>query len=508
MADWTHGYVAEIGYTHGYYRELTPAMLGLAALAGNVRPPDPSGPLVYCELGCGQGFSANLIAAASPFVEMHAIDFNPAHVAGARMLAAAAALPNATFHELGFEELSSADLPVFDIIALHGVWSWISAENRRHVIEFVRHRLRPGGLLYVSYNTLPGWAAAMPLRRLLVDHGSGVRGSITQRIDRALESVQRLVDSGAAYFNSNPNIVERFTKMRSMGRDYLAHEYFNRDWSPFYHADVASELSGAKVTFVGSVHLLDYIDTINFSPAQKTIMMETSDSTLRETMRDFITNQQFRRDVFVKGPLRLSSAEARRRWQKMRFALSTARGEVPAKVSGPLGEALLQPETYDPVLDAFADGPRTVEDVIADHRTSKIEWPRLLQALLVLVGAGHLQPALDRADDDKTVSRFREFNKVVMERSMVSGELNFLSSPVIGGGVAVDRILQLFILAIERRHQDPVTFAWEVLVSQGQRIIKDERTLESIDENLAELRERFASFSQSRLAVLKQMGIA
>ena len=62
-------------------RELTPAILNFVALAKAQRP--LSGPLTYCELGCGQGFSANLLAAANPDIQFHATDFNPLQVARA-----------------------------------------------------------------------------------------------------------------------------------------------------------------------------------------------------------------------------------------------------------------------------------------------------------------------------------------------------------------------------------------------------------------------------------------
>lgn len=32
MSDWTGGYVADIGYTHGYYAELSPARARFALL--------------------------------------------------------------------------------------------------------------------------------------------------------------------------------------------------------------------------------------------------------------------------------------------------------------------------------------------------------------------------------------------------------------------------------------------------------------------------------------------
>ena len=60
MTDWTSGYVADIGYTYGYYLELNPLRARLAFLNAGVAPPALG---VHCELGYGQGLSANIHAA-------------------------------------------------------------------------------------------------------------------------------------------------------------------------------------------------------------------------------------------------------------------------------------------------------------------------------------------------------------------------------------------------------------------------------------------------------------
>jgi len=44
-------------------------------------------------------------------------------------------------------------LPDFDYIGLHGIWSWISDENRQVIVDFIRKKLKVGGVLYISYNT-------------------------------------------------------------------------------------------------------------------------------------------------------------------------------------------------------------------------------------------------------------------------------------------------------------------------------------------------------------------
>ena len=158
--NWTQGYVTELEYTHGYHRELCPGILRLACLSSGVAPP-VGRPTRYLELGCGQGLSLNIHAAAVPG-EFWGTDFNPTHVAQARALADASGSSARLLDDSFVEFVSRPDLPEFDVIALHGIWSWISDENSRVIVDLIRRKLRVGGIAYVSYNCLPGWAT-LPL---------------------------------------------------------------------------------------------------------------------------------------------------------------------------------------------------------------------------------------------------------------------------------------------------------------------------------------------------------
>ncbi len=74
MSDWTAGYVADIGYTYGYYTELNPLRVKLPFLSAGIAFPEIS---TACELGFGQGMSTNIHAVAST-VQWWGTDFNPA----------------------------------------------------------------------------------------------------------------------------------------------------------------------------------------------------------------------------------------------------------------------------------------------------------------------------------------------------------------------------------------------------------------------------------------------
>jgi SAM-dependent methyltransferase len=158
MGTWQDGYVIDIPYTAGFYRELSPAYLNLLAALLVVRASTlPDREFSYCELGCGFGLGPLLLAATNPQGRFHGYDFNAAQIAKARQLAARAGLANAHFGEESFASLAAAgrdDGVRFDVIVLHGVYSWVSEDNRRHLVHYLREHLKPGGMAYVSYNCM------------------------------------------------------------------------------------------------------------------------------------------------------------------------------------------------------------------------------------------------------------------------------------------------------------------------------------------------------------------
>ena len=103
-ATWMSGYVTDVTYTLGFYRELAPSYLNYVCIINGVEGIPVGRTLRYCDLGCGRGYGTTLLAAANPDIEFVGIDFNPMHVNEARAFAKRAAISNVTFLELSFGE--------------------------------------------------------------------------------------------------------------------------------------------------------------------------------------------------------------------------------------------------------------------------------------------------------------------------------------------------------------------------------------------------------------------
>lgn len=510
MSDWSSGYVVDVSYTHGFYKELAPSHLSFAALLqGFAAPGSGTEPLAYCELGCGQGVTTNLLAAANPHIRFHAADFNPAHVAGARDLARAAGLTNVQFHEQSFAEfLDNRDLPEFDIVALHGIYSWISPENRRVIVRFLREKLKPGGLAYVSYNAMPGWAPILPLRHLLNEYAQAqASGPILRRVGESIAFMERLAEAEPRYFAVNPRASEHFKDLKNRSRAYVAHEYFNRYFTPFFFADMARDMAEAKLSWAASAAVLDNVDPVNLSPEQQKLLGTIDDIALRQTVRDHMVNQQFRRDIFLKGTAGLSRPALNERWLDTRFALVGPASAATRTIRAPRGEIELQSEIYDPIVGALGEEARTLRQLLEDPALAKIGIGHVRQALVLLVAQGACLPCLPADGEPDRIAAAAAFNRTVAQRTGDGDDLAYLASGVSGNGVRIDRMERLVWLAKREGAEDAAEFVRQSLQRAGHRLMREGKPVEDKDEVLAAIRASMETFGREHEPVLARLGI-
>ena len=518
--DWTSGYVAEIDYTYGYYRDLAPGLIDFSLLTSGHLPPRRAG-MRYLELGYGQGLSASIHAAAAPG-EYWGTDFNPVQAAGAQGLAQVSGA-DARFVDDSFADFAARDdLPQFDYIVLHGIWSWISDENRRVLVGILRDRLKVGGVVYFSFNTLPGWAAAMPLRHMMSIHmeaaGTHAEGMVS-RIDSAIAFTTRLEEVGARYFTTNPMAKERLSSIASQNRQYLAHEYFNRDWAPMYFAEAHEWLSDAKLKFATPAVALDQLLAYNLTAAQRDVLGGISYDVLRETVRDYMLNQQFRRDLYSRGARLLTALERLDRLNDLSVTLTMDAADIPFEVDAGLGKVGLREDIFRPVIEALAAGdgaPKRIGELAEQPALMALPPGALIEAITVLVGGGRAAQVEDTdliltpEDVEIAQPRCQRLNSHLIERSRVSGDVTWLASPVIGGGVEVSRFQQMFLAARARGVKKPEDWArdaWSILQKQNQSLIKDGQMLQTEDENLKELNAQAKALADVRLPLLKRLQV-
>lgn len=510
--EWSHGYVTDVQYTAGFYRETTPLWLKFLTLFVNQRQSHREN-FAYCELGCGQGMNLNLIAAVNPSDSFYGVDFNPSHIANARKVAEEAGLTNVKFFEDDFVEMANHPpdrWPQFDYIVLHGIYTWVDREVQKAIVKFIGSRLKPEGIVYISYNALPGWAIAGPTRKIIYEFSKRSEGRSDERIKAAMAFIDRLKQAGTLYFNVYPSEVARIDRMKNQDIHYLPGEYLTDHWHPSYHIDVAHDLSSAKCDYIGSATLADNIHP-TLSEASRQILASITDSGFRETVRDMMVNQYFRRDIFVKGRNLMLPQERLQAILKLKLCLIIPKEEVKLEFNVGPGKITGKEEVYRPVLNALAESPLTIGELNGLPELKGKPVASVLEIFLLLIHSGQAHLVAD-GGKGRSHETARRFNQAVLNRAIMGGANNaILASPVIGSGVVLN--LVQMIVAQNYIQQPTIQFdalvneVWNIFQAQGRKFIKEGKTLETPEENLKELNDQLRNFVDKRLPLLKRLKV-
>ena len=522
MNNWSEGYFTESTYTYGYYRELSPNFMRWCLTLKGIAAPEITEDSCHCELGYGQGLSVNIHAAATPG-KFFGTDFNPAHAAQANEFLSASGA-NAKFFEDSFEEFSKReDLPQFDSIGFHGIWTWVSAENRRHMLEIARHHLKSGGMLYNSYNCLPGWAPNAPLRELLVLHDKYQRaGNADERVAAAFKFVGDLIDAEPAYAARVPGFKAYFNDIKTKDAHYIAHEYLNLDWDLMYFADVAELCQEFKLDFAMSAIPAETNEAMYLSEKAREFLKTVSNPIIREQLKDYFINRQFRKDIFVRGVRRLSRTETYDKIFSTRYVLTTPAAAVPMKIKVHQSELNLNEERYRPVIEYLERDNFRPKDLFEYFSTSKVNPNSLIEVIVVMVHTGYVTPCQNENAVKQVKRSCERLNAHICERANFSGDIAFLASPLTGCGVEVSRFSQIFLAQYKAGNKSAdklAEAAWKILSRNGERMIVEEKEklasengeishprkmLETPEENVAHLKTLAENFLK-RLSVFKAL---
>jgi SAM-dependent methyltransferase len=497
-------YVTEVPYLRQFCKELSPTLLRAAAGLGGFRT-RASATFDYCELGCGMGDTLCTMAAAHPRSRFVGVDINPEHVAFARALARRCGLTNVQVLEQDVEALATGDaLPELDFVCAHGLMSWIAPEKRRAVIAMAAARLRPGGILYVSYNTLPGWAAVQPLRRLLREL-AGEEGSLTERAQRALDAARALRDSGARYFADNPAAGEMLATMEKVGTAYVVHEYFHDHWVPMHFADLAAEMTAAGLRFCGELPVYRNVPRLALPGTTAALVEAAGDRLAAETLKDYATNVFFRGDLYIKSDASPDAAAQSEYLDTTRFGTMVTVERIRREVKFPHASLQLLGEPFDTILARAVGAPVTVDEV--RRALPAFHAERIREAIVDLLASEQLTPIVP-ALLGQPVDDAHDYNLAVLAVPLSTSHPVVLAAPRAGTGLPVPA-LQAVCLRLLYLVEPADRSAWirAFVERQPVRLHVADRAVSDAREQARVLEGELEKFRAQRLSKLVQLGV-
>jgi SAM-dependent methyltransferase len=346
--------------------------------------------------------TAAIVAATHPNADVVGIDAMPEHVVHARKLCEQAGIGNIDVRHASFGSPALRALPQFEYIVAHGVYTWVSPAARADLRAFVDRHLKPGGLVYLSYNAMPGWAADVPLQRLLRELAAAASGDSVARFAAAAAVAATMTDAGARALLASPMARSGLAKRReTLDRAYFPHEYLLAAWQPLYVTDVRALLQDIGLTPVGSATTCDNFDSYTIGRRGREVLATLEDADLRELARDFFRGTMFRRDVFSRDARAITDEERRTRLFATTYHLGRPAETIGYAMTTPAGVVGFDTAAAHHIVASLAAGPRR----LADLQEDRFAAGDLLANTLALCAAGHVQPVAGGAAPVEQLNR-------------------------------------------------------------------------------------------------------
>lgn len=422
-------YITSFPYPERFHREHAPSWLRATLTALGVAAP-AAGRGRWCEIGCGTGYGACILAAANPDMDFVGLDINAGHIETARQLAADAGLTNVSFIHGDIAD-PGQDFGHFDFIVAHGIYSWVSLAIRSAIMTFAGRSLAVGGVFYLHYMAQPGAAAFTTFHDTFKQMTRLHDGDAAAGIRDGLRLLETLRQAGAGYFVAHPTAGSTLEHLGKEELGYIAHEYLNDHFAPLHVADVMQAGKSAGLSFVGSATPIENIDALSIPENTLATIRQVQDPALRESLKDVARNQALRRDLYMREPRVLDARSHGAALGELAFcALPGAPSQGPLALETWIGPVHLAAAALTPVLSRLVEQPHGFASL--SRAIPDMPIGMLNQTLHVLMGAGVVHPVLAGEADNTPVERL---NGLLMDRLRNGQRIPALASAQTGSGL-------------------------------------------------------------------------
>ena len=256
-------------------------------------------------LEVGSSYGGNLISQALfyPQATFTGIEIAPTQVSVGKTYIDQLGITNLDLLEGDVNE-SHDHLGTYDYIIAHGFYSWVDEETKDNFLRLCKEHLAENGILYMSYNTYPGWHKMDSVRALLefankdvdtLNHREKVRHgkTVASKLGALMLEYDTVKNQQTSFLQSLRQILQK--------QDcYVGHDHLEPVNTPVYFHQCMDHMAEHGFTYLCDCDLNLSFPTV-YDEILRTQLQELAphDPLAREQYIDFMLNTAFRKSLFT-----------------------------------------------------------------------------------------------------------------------------------------------------------------------------------------------------------------
>jgi methyltransferase-like protein/2-polyprenyl-3-methyl-5-hydroxy-6-metoxy-1,4-benzoquinol methylase len=287
----------EIPYPRYSFPQTHPERLAAVATLFGLAPPAVERCRVL-ELGCAGGSNLVPMAEGLPSASFLGIDLSQRQISEGQAWIKELGLDNVELRHQSILDFDTGG-EKFDYIVCHGVYSWVPPEVQDRLLHICQQCLRPDGVAYVSWNTLPGWHMRGMIRDMMLYHGRRFAEPRQQLIH-----ARALLGFLASSTRTEENPYSQFLRseleqLRQQPDGYLYHDHLEDHNHPVYLHQFVKHAGRHKLRYLADVDLYT-MDLGRFTAEVREVLKRlTTDLIQIQQYIDFLKNRTFSQTLLV-----------------------------------------------------------------------------------------------------------------------------------------------------------------------------------------------------------------
>ena len=256
-------------------------------------------------LEIGSSYGGNLISQALfyPQATFTGIEIAPTQVSVGKTYIDQLGITNLDLLEGDVNE-SHDHLGTYDYIIAHGFYSWVDEDTKDNFLRLCKEHLAENGILYISYNTYPGWHKMDSVRALLefankdidsLNHREKVRHgkTVASKLGALMLEYDTVKNQQASFLQSLRQTLQK--------QDcYVGHDHLEPVNTPVYFHQCMDHMAEHGFTYLCDCDLnLSFPDVYDETLRTKLQELTPHDPLAREQYIDFMLNTAFRKSLFT-----------------------------------------------------------------------------------------------------------------------------------------------------------------------------------------------------------------
>ena len=290
------GYLSQpFPYASAPFLESYARLLGLS--------PAPASTAHILEIGSSYG--GNLISQALfyPQATFTGIEIAPTQVSVGKTYIDQLGITNLDLLEGDVNE-SHDHLGTYDYIIAHGFYSWVDEDTKDNFLRLCKEHLAENGILYMSYNTYPGWHKMDSVRALLefankdidtLNHREKVRHgkTVASKLGALMLEYDTVKNQQASFLQSLRQTLQK--------QDcYVGHDHLEPVNTPVYFHQCMDHMAEHGFTYLCDCDLnLSFPTVYDETLRTQLQVLAPHDPLAREQYIDFMLNTAFRKSLFT-----------------------------------------------------------------------------------------------------------------------------------------------------------------------------------------------------------------